>query len=114
MKQMVLFSPSPRSFYRVKEFDQIEEGRAFCRCADADPNLFIRLMQYETIDHQRPTPPESILGKDAKYMVLWLATSPCYHVVREFDQLEDAVVFASEMTVELQSQNADCGAPDSL
>ena len=36
---IVLFSPSPRSFYRVKEFTDLETAKKFCEAYAAEPSI---------------------------------------------------------------------------
>lgn len=116
-KFVVLFSPSPHSFYRVREFADLEKARTWCEEFAATPSqpVYVRLMICEAIELRDLT----ILAgswvtnqrKPRKYIVLWKDMEPCYHSMREFDQLQEAVACASATKIRLQQLHASPNLP---
>jgi hypothetical protein len=104
---MVLFSPSPRSFYRVKEFTDLETARKWCEGCGAEPSVqfYLRLIICDAMwqDFSACT---GTFGSNRnmmqKYMVLWKDMEPNYHNMREFEKLEDAMQYASATRLRLQ------------
>jgi len=110
-KLVVLFSPSPNSFYRVREFADFEKARKWCEGFAAMPSqpVYVRLMVmvFETVewrDLMTIARCRAVLrNKACRYMVLWKDMEPCYHSMREFDQFQDAVECASATKIRLQA-----------
>jgi len=122
---MVLFSPSPRSFYRVVEFANLDKAKKWCEEFAAVPFLkvYVRLMVCDAIKWQEVSACTGSFdtngNKAHKYMVLWKDMEPCYHEMREFEQFQDAVQYASATRTRLQDLQAsprfsDHGLPETL
>ena len=104
---IVLFSPSPRSFYRVKEFTDLETAKKFCEACAAAPSVqfYLRLIICDAMwqDFSACTASfDNNRSKVQKYMVLWKDMEPNYHNMREFEKLEDAMQYASATRIRLQ------------
>jgi hypothetical protein len=99
-KLMVLFSPSPLSFYRVQEYADVEKAKEWCERFAAVPSKqnYVRLIVCDAINWQDFAPGtlfDSGHKKRHKYMVLWKLLEPCYYKMCEFEQLHDAIHYAS-------------------
>jgi len=120
-KLMVLFSPSPLSFYRVQEYDDVEKAKKSCERFAAVPSQqnYVRLIVCDAVNWQDFAPGtlfDSGHKKRHKYMVLWKLLEPCYYKMREFEQIHDAVHYASATRIRLQRMQASqqMGLPESV
>jgi hypothetical protein len=109
---MVLFSPSPTSFYRVVEFAGLDKAKEWCEEYAAVPSqqVYVRLMVCDAIKWQEfsacTASFDTNRNKVHKYMVLWKDMEPCYHEMREFEHFQDAVQYASGTRTRLQELQA--------
>lgn len=120
-KLMVLFSPSPLSFYRVNEYDDLETAKKWCEGFASIPSQqnYVRLIVCDAINWQdfaAGTLFDINHNKRHKYMVLWKLMEPCYYKMREFEQLHDGVHCASATRIRLQEMQASqqVGLPESV
>jgi hypothetical protein len=124
-KFIVLFSPSPHSFYRVCEFADFEKARKWCEGIAAAPSqlLYVKLMVCEAVESRALTTIARCRAakhnKACRYMVLWKDMEPCYHLMLEFDQFQDAIEYATATTIRLQAlkdstQYSHHGLPETL
>jgi len=110
---MVLFAPSPNSFYRVKEFAHFEkaEARKWCEEYATVPMVYVRLIACEADELGDWMTIARCRAAKCRFMVLWKDMEPCYHSMREFEQFQDAVQYASETRTRLQAHH---GLPETL
>jgi hypothetical protein len=99
---MVLFTPSPKSYYRVQQFTDLETAKQFCEgyAAVPDVQFYLRLTICDATWHDFSECTrlfETNRTKLQKYMVLCKAMDPCYHEIVQFEKLDEAMQFASEM-----------------
>lgn len=120
-KVMVLFSPSPHSFYRAKEYDDVEKAKEWCEswAAVSPQKNYARLVGCDAIKwHDFTAGKESFdisRNKGHKYMVLW-GPMEGYYQMREFEQFDDAVQYASATRIRLQEMQASLqmGLPENV
>jgi hypothetical protein len=119
---MVLFTPSPRSFYRVEEFSDLDKAKQWCEGFAAVPSeqVYVRLVVCSAVNWQEfsawtGSAPNN-RNRAHKYMVLWKDMEPCYHEMCEFEQLQDAVQYAFVTRARLQELRAvySHGLPETL
>jgi hypothetical protein len=104
---LVLFSPSPRSFYRVMRFTDLELAKKWCEELGAalSDHFYLRLIICDATwqDLSECTGTFSCdRNMTQRYMVLWKDMEPCYHNMRDFEKLEDAMQYASATRLRLQ------------
>lgn len=105
---MVLFAPSPNSFYRVKEFAHFEKAKArkWCEEYATVPMVYVRLIACEADELRDWVTIARCRAAKCRFMVLWKVMEPCYHSMREFEQFQDAIQYASETRTRLQELQA--------
>jgi hypothetical protein len=119
---MVLFAPSPYSFYRVREYDDFEKAKKECEEGAAIPSQkgYVRLVvcdeiKWEEFAADRNAYYDRGRTEGQKYMVLYQVLERFYRMY-EFEQIHDAVQFASETRIRLQEMRASrqMGLPESV
>src|SRR5215467_7124134 len=98
---MVLFAPIRASFYRVREFADIDEARKFCEGLALFPmRIYVRRIFCE-----KAGPSDTNGNRSHKYMVLWKEMEECYYEMLEFEEFRDAVKCTSKIKARLQDTN---------
>jgi hypothetical protein len=118
---LVLFAPSPYSFYRVREYDDVEKAKEWCErfAADRSQPNYLRLVVCDEIEWQDfaagKTSFEASRDKAHKYMVLCQLLEGLYRMY-EFEQIEDALHHALATRTHLQELQASrqMGLPESV
>jgi hypothetical protein len=117
---MVLFAPSPYSFYRVKEYDDVEKAKEWCERFAVVPSQqnYLRLVVCDEIKWQDFVGKKSFdvsRNKAHKYMVLCQLLEGLYRMY-EFEQIEDTVHHALATRTHLQELRASrqMGLPESV
>ena len=100
----MLFSPSPQSFYRVRQFPDVGSAWRWCEAVAATPlQSYLRLIACQAVEARDfMTIARFRIDKSCRYLVLWKDMEPCYHSIREFDQLRDAKNFTLATKTRLQ------------
>jgi hypothetical protein len=118
---MVLFAPSPYSFYRVKEYDDVDKAKEWCEGFAAVPfqQNYLRLVVCDEIKWQDFAAGKKSFdvsrNKAHKCMVLCQLLEGLYRMY-EFEQIEDTVHHALATRTHLQELRASrqMGLPESV
>jgi hypothetical protein len=117
---IVLFAPSPYSYYRVKEYDDVEKAKEWCEGFAAVPQQnYLRLVVCDEIKWQDfaagKKSSDVSRNKAHKYMVLCQFLEGLYRMY-EFEQIEDTVHHALGIKTHLEELRASrqMGLPESV